>query len=1243
MPGAGRETECVVPLTTCQWRGAGRASRRFRQWALAVAPLMSEFWRTFAGVSVARSIPMHSPAKFVGSRLIYRYLAVALAGLVLACSHGAPGISRQPSGGAVGRGSDLTLSVEATGSSPLRYQWHRDGAPLAGQNSPTLWLRDATDATAGSYHVVVADGTGSTSSEAAVVAAVAPQAPFWEEALTTFRRVFHDTAGRVYFLYNQGEPYANTLGGRLTSRLVRLHEATGAIDESFQWDDRLGVPTTLAVRSDHGLYVAVMLGIHEGGTILKVDQNGVVDAGFVAPRFDRMIRHLTLQPDGKLLVSFDSVAALMILSPGLVITGDNALYRLNTDGGIDGDFPPLIVGPGTTFSPRPQLDGAGRIYLSYFATTIQGVSTRGVFRLSPSGVVDASFPDWSSAPSGISANVSSFVTYEDGSVVLAGRFSGVVSEDSQNPVVAVRFAGDGRFDTAFQFTRLRDVFPAGYPQSDYPRAVVLGDDGGFALVGKRWARFSASGTLLAAADLGLSPGAGLSRSLSTGHFFVPASVLNDVSAGFSVFAPDGSSVTGFAPGKLGRATFPTSAISLNERRVLVAGSIDRAGEDRQAGTALFDRDGRLVPGLSPFQEPLRTIYDASASVVKWPDDKFLLFTSARPTPTGDFFSQAVGFQASGQKDPNWGGAGGYRMEPAPGGGGFIWSIPSIYSLAYDSSDDGANLLKRFNDSGQIDPNFRAELPDVCRLIDPNNNGDYRAEVGTILGVRALSDGGVFVALVTYAGELRIVKLCADGSRDLSYVSPVLALVPRTDGNFYFVEVSLFRSATVRGYLCFSHAVDLVALPDGSVFVTGLFTPEGRPSGIARLNPDGSYDAGFTGSGLGLKRPGLLPIGTRLALDAAGRVYLAGRFDSVNGHVAPGLARFLADGTLDRDWRPGVEVHDDLLERPVLVADGDWLHVFGDVRNPGRPHTAGYLRVLLDPAAPNILAPPTSVAAREGARVTFNVAVEGTAPFTYQWYRGPTPLPNTNSPEFILTAADVTDADDYSVQVSNGAGRTTSAAATLTVTVPQSQILTFGALPDVAFTRVPLTLSATSTSGLPVEFAVVSGAASIVGNQLTLRGVGPVTIRATQSGDATFLAATPIERTFRVTPNFLSWQVDRFTDEELVSAALTGAEADYDRDGFSNLVEYALGGDPKNPTGAIAPEIASPADEWTFTYTRPADRADVSYHVEISTDLATWTTSDVTLERIATGERETWRARVPHATSSVIFFRLRVER
>lgn len=59
------------------------------------------------------------------------------------------------------------------------------------------------------------------------------------------------------------------------------------------------------------------------------------------------------------------------------------------------------------------------------------------------------------------------------------------------------------------------------------------------------------------------------------------------------------------------------------------------------------------------------------------------------------------------------------------------------------------------------------------------------------------------------------------------------------------------------------------------------------------------------------------------------------------------------------------------------------------------------------------------------------------------------------------------------------------------------------------------LNATATSGLPVSFALLSGPATLSGNQLKITGPGSITIEARQAGDDTYLSAPSVAQSFNV--------------------------------------------------------------------------------------------------------------------------------
>ncbi len=82
----------------------------------------------------------------------------------------------------------------------------------------------------------------------------------------------------------------------------------------------------------------------------------------------------------------------------------------------------------------------------------------------------------------------------------------------------------------------------------------------------------------------------------------------------------------------------------------------------------------------------------------------------------------------------------------------------------------------------------------------------------------------------------------------------------------------------------------------------------------------------------------------------------------------------------------------------------------------------------------------------------------------------------------------------------------------------AQTLTFAPLPDRVLADSVFTLNASASSGLPVTYRLISGRAVITGNRVSIRDTGKVIIQASQLGDQTYYAASPIRHSFNVTLN-----------------------------------------------------------------------------------------------------------------------------
>jgi hypothetical protein len=111
-----------------------------------------------------------------------------------------------------------------------------------------------------------------------------------------------------------------------------------------------------------------------------------------------------------------------------------------------------------------------------------------------------------------------------------------------------------------------------------------------------------------------------------------------------------------------------------------------------------------------------------------------------------------------------------------------------------------------------------------------------------------------------------------------------------------------------------------------------------------------------------------------------------------------------------------------------------------------------------------------------------------------------------------------------------------------------------------------------------------------------------------------------------------------------TAANTGSAADTadaDGDGVTNLLEYALGGDPRSALDAPAPTGASQISNSRIQLTFPRLRSELTYAVEASSDLITWTTIATNPGVVGQSVTVTDTVDLATATPARRFLRLRV--
>ena len=128
--------------------------------------------------------------------MLFRSVTSSAATLTVLVS---PTITTQPVGVTVALGGTINLSVIASGSPTLSYQWFKGSTLIAGATSASLAISPATAGDAGSYTVKVSNGAGSVTSSAAVVQLLG--------APTITAILYYGTAAEVQFNSSTGVLY----------------------------------------------------------------------------------------------------------------------------------------------------------------------------------------------------------------------------------------------------------------------------------------------------------------------------------------------------------------------------------------------------------------------------------------------------------------------------------------------------------------------------------------------------------------------------------------------------------------------------------------------------------------------------------------------------------------------------------------------------------------------------------------------------------------------------------------------------------------------------------------------------------------------------------------------------------------------------------------------------------------------------------------------------------------------------
>jgi hypothetical protein len=338
----------------------------------------------------------------------------------------------------------------------------------------------------------------------------------------------------------------------------------------------------------------------------------------------------------------------------------------------------------------------------------------------------------------------------------------------------------------------------------------------------------------------------------------------------------------------------------------------------------------------------------------------------------------------------------------------------------------------------------------------------------------------------------------------------------------------------------------------------------------------------------------------------------------------------------------------------------WVRVFNTV---GSTNSNTATATVVQP--PVITTQPASVTVNSGGTAAFSVTASGGG-LSYQWYSGNSgnlsnPIAGATSGSFTSPA--LTSTASYWVRVSNIAGAAISNTATVTVTYPPvilsqpvSTTITKGSTATISVVASGPSLTyqwyqgSSGTTNSPVSGATSSSFTTPVINNGSKTYWVRVSNGAGSANSVTSLIST---QNGAVTRNFSVWASEIETANSIPAGTLSNATGDHDKDGRTNLIEYAFGASPiiANDAAPRMPVMQSNATECFLQYQIDTTLTDITVTPVASTDLNQWRAPGVsgapagfanTLVSTS-GNVQTRKAAVPKSSAPRCLLRIQVTR
>jgi sugar lactone lactonase YvrE len=955
-------------------------------------------------------------------------------------TNAAPVITEQPAAVAVYPGVEATFRVGVTGFPAPTFQWRKGGVPIAGGTSASYKIASAAAADAASYDVVVTNGMGNVTSAAAVLtlSALPKGAGEWLPlAGNPANSGIVDGKGPDARFYELHGITRDELGNLYVVDAGSLRKITPEGVVSTIVDNQLNVDAAGLARDRNGnFYVATG---RAGGYVIKVSASGQVTTLAGDPSANG-------NADGNRgYARFGVLAGITVLDNGTVYVVDNhyaTVRKISSDGTVT-----TPAGNASTEIRNGYADGTGTVarFSSPLGITHDAVGNlyvadagnNRIRKVTPQGVVTTLAAAGLSDPGDVSMDGA-------GNLYVTDRMSRVIRKITPAGVLST-VAGISGIQGSNDGTALQAKF--GYVPALVadPLGTLYVSDAG----NRKIRKVSPGGditTLAGAGGLGNADGIG-----STAQFNSPAGVAVDPSG--NIFVTD---IGNDCIRKVTRngvvSTFKTglnvgAAIAVDRNGGILVGNRSGLVRVTKEGVVINVAGSTTAAGGYLDGEASTARFGGIHGIVALPDDTIYVSEGRagnvsgvirKVTPAG-MVSTFVGSPSN---------PGGHLDGPPS-----VATFNDLHRLAVSKS--GNFYVAQFHSIRKIDPRGN---------VTTHSGGVGPSVYWQPQGVAVDADEIVYVAdtlnnRVRRVGLDRTVTTIGTGFR----APKSIAVDP--DGNLILADagnhklwVGILKDTPLRMMLQPTRittrrgeSATFVAEVQGSLPLLYQWRKNGEPIAgevaatysipSVQSSDVGVYDVVIAnGAGAITSEPATLSLTTDVTLPVTITVQPR---DVVVNLANPLELSVTATGSapLTYQWRKdGVEIPSATARTysiPVVdLSSGGYYDVV--VTN-----AAG--SVLSEPALveingmgnvpPSIRTQPPSLQGVVGGFVTFTAGVAGSAPLSYQWRKGGTPIPGATTAAYTLNGLRAADAGSYDVVVSNRAGSANSAAAVLTVNNP----------------------------------------------------------------------------------------------------------------------------------------------------------------------------------------------------------------